>query len=149
MIGKFNKIKLKLIRLSLCFKGCPNMVNKSPTNKLLQLLIFKLSQSQNIIQILSVYFHLYISNLFLLDPKRAEVLVAKRRKKKKEKIIIDGQNFLVNWFGDKYKSYEYKIDMWLKVHVASLLTLLLLHSKMFFEKCWTFLGVCLLVKCGQ
>ena len=112
MIGKFNKIKLKLIRLSLCFKACPNMVNKSPTNKLLQLLIFKLSQSQNIIQILSVYFHLYISNLFLLDPKRAEVLVAKRRKKKKEKIIIiDGQNFLVNWFGDKYKSYEYKIDM--------------------------------------
>ena len=58
-----------------------------------------------------MYFHLYISNLFLLDPKRAEVLVAKRRKKKKEKIIIDGQNFLVNWFGDKYKSYEYKIDM--------------------------------------
>ena len=109
MIGKFNKIKLKLIRLSLCFKGCPNMVNKSPTKKLLQLLIFKLSQSQNIIQILSVYFHLFISNLFLLDPKRAEVLVAKGEKRRKK--IIDGQNFLVNWFGDKYKSYEYKIDM--------------------------------------
>ena len=111
------------------------------------MLTFKLSQSQNIIQILSVYFHLFISNLFLLDPKRAEVLVAKGEKRRKK--IIDGQNFLVNWFGDKYKSYEYKIDMWLKIHVDSLLTLLLLCSKMFFGKCLTILGVCLLVKCGQ